>query len=581
MKLYKQLLQYTQYMRLYIAVIGGVSLLTGLFIIAQAHYLSQIINDVFLAHQSLKQVALLLGLLLGIVLGRSALIWGSEFIANKIACMVKRDLRRRLLSHLFLLGPEYMKDERSGELVNTLSEGVESLDAYFLQFFPQLCATLIIPLAILVAVFTTDVISGVILLVTMPLLPLFMALIGKQASAMTQRRWHLLSLMSAHFLDVLQGLTTLKLFGRNQAQQATIRQMSERFGDITMNVLRVAFLSSLVLEMGATISTALIAVEIGLRLLYGQMPFMQAFFVLLLAPEFYQPLRSLGTQFHASMSSTAGAQRIFALLETPVRKAEDAHISPDTLACQELHFKHVCFTYMHKEQQQQILKDVSFTLQKGEKVALVGPSGAGKSTIAHLLLRFLEPEQGEICCDNTPIQTLTAQNWRKLVAWQPQQPYLFNTTIAENIRIGRPEATMEEIAQAARQAHIHEFIQSLPQGYETVVGEHGTRLSGGQIQRLSLARALIKNAPVFVLDESTSTLDAESEEQVLQTIDTLAKDRMLLIIAHRLNTIKTADQILVLQDGQIVERGTHAELSERQGVYRDLLHAYEGEEVLV
>jgi ATP-binding cassette subfamily C protein CydD len=624
MNINKRLLQYVKTMRPYVAVVAILSFLTAIFIILQAHYIAQIINAAFLQKQALAQLTIPLLFLLLVIIGRAAVIWGNTATTNFVSSTVKGDMRLRLFQHLLKLGPMFIKGERSGEIVNTTTDGVEALDAYFNQYFPQVCATMVIPLTILVVVFATDILSGIVLLVTLPILPAFMILIGKRANAMTERRWRQLSTLSAHFLDVLQGMTTLKLFRRAERQRETIRQISERYGQTTMAVLRVAFLSSLVMEMGATISNAIIAVEIGLRLLYGQIPFAQAFFVLLLTPEFYQPLRNLGTQFHASIESAAGAQRIFDILETPINRQGIANTQttstlptePQTLTLQNIHYtypepaetteeeggtstkkiggvtvaarvaeaaaiaKTTQASQQVKQQRQEALRGISFEIQRGQRVAIVGKSGAGKSTIASLLLRFIEPDEGTLSIDGIPAQNFSVQDWRKLIAWQPQRPYLFNTTIADNIRLGRPEASQPEVEQAARMADLHDFIQTLPQGYETIIGERGTRLSGGQLQRLSMARALLKNAPILVLDEATSTLDAESEKHILHTLESIAHEHIILIIAHRLNTISNADRIIVLQEGQIVASGCHNELLAQSPVYQKLVKAYEAEESL-
>ena len=586
MNINKRLLQYVKTMYLYVAIVGVLGLLTAICIITQASFIAQIINKVFLLKQSLPQLQTALFILLSVLFLRAILIWIGDVATNAVSCSVKSDLRNRLFTHLFKLGPLYTKSERSGEIVNTTADGVEALDAYFIQFFPQVASTLIIPTVVLIVVFRIDIVSGVVLLITWPILPFFMALIGIQANAMTKKRWQVLSLLSAHFLDVLQGLTTLKLFGRTQLQEETIRRVSDRYGEITMKVLRVAFLSSFVMEMGATLSTGIVAVEIGLRLLYGGIAFEPAFFILLLAPEFYLPLRSLGTQFHASMESSASAERIFNILETPAQSVQtSATDTPVEVAIHHaLAFQDVHYTYPSSDEQQgnkEALRGIAFKVLPGQKVAFVGASGAGKTTIASLLLRFMEPTQGAITVDGRPIQQMTAQTWRKFVAWQPQNPYVFNTTIAENIRMGRADASLAEVVQAAQAADVHELIQTLPHGYDTIIGERGARLSGGQVQRLSLARAFLKNAPILLLDEATSTLDGESEEQVFRRIDRVMKDRIVLVIAHRLNTIKNADQIIVVQDGRILACGTHQSLLQTSPVYQNLVQAYEGKEAVI
>jgi ATP-binding cassette, subfamily C, bacterial CydD len=608
MKIDKRLFTYIRYMRLYIVALGGLSMLTAILIILQAHFITTVINEVFLAKETLAQVLgqgtvgtvrvptvpfLPLWLLLVVIGVRASLFWFNEMLAHKMATQAKNSLRNHLFEHLLSLGPIFMKGERSGELVNTITEGVETLDAYFSQVLPQICATAIIPIIILIVVFANDLLSGTVLLVTLPILPIFMILIGKQAEAATQKRWYQLSQMSAHFLDVLQGATILKLFGRNQHQKETIRRMSDRFGATTLQVLRIAFLSSLVMEMGATISTAIVAVEIGLRLLYGQIPFASAFFILLLTPEYYQPLRALGPQFHASIASAAGAKRIFDILDTPLspesslgtgtsdRKGSEGaspslplrSLAPTVTS--QITFESVSYTYNDPEgESRPALHGVSFALKMGQRIALVGHSGSGKTTIANLLLRFIEPQQGTIRADGVAIQEFNAQDWHKLVAWQPQNPYLFNTTVAENIRMGRADASMDEVIAAAQKAHIHDVIQTLPQGYNTSVGERGTRLSGGQVQRLSLARAFLKDVPLLILDEATSTLDTETEAHVLAALNTLMQGRMVLIIAHRLNTIRSADQILVLKEGNIIASGTHTTLMQTSKAYQQLVQAY-------
>lgn len=580
MNLDPRLTREAQRARRWLGLTVGLGAAAGLATVLQARVLSRAVSRVFLEGQTLASVGLLLGALLLIALARAGLTWASEATGNRAAGQIKHELRGRLLAHVLALGPAYTHGERTGELVNTAVEGVEALDAYLAQYLPQLALTVLVPATFLILVFPLDYLSGLVLLLTSPIIPVFMILIGNLADRLTQRQWQSLSRMSAHLLDTLQGLTTLKLFGRARDQIQVIAQISDQFRDTTLGVLRVAFLSALVQEMVATISTAVVAVEIGLRLLYGRMEFEQAFFVLILAPEFYLPLRLLGTRFHAGISGVTAARRIFEILETPVHEGDgpqaakrsepgSACILPTVVTFDEVR-------YAYDDGERAALNGVSFRIEPGQRVALVGPTGAGKSTVAQMLLRFIEPQDGEIRVNGGRLHDVAAKDWRRQVAWAPQNPYLFNESVADNIRLARPDATMDEVIRAARQARAHEFIAALPQGYETVIGERGARLSGGQAQRIALARAFLKDAPLLILDEATSNLDPETEASLQEATEQLAKGRMTLVIAHRLSTVRRADQIIVLDAGRVVESGTHAMLMERDGLYRKLATAYGG-----
>ncbi|HWQ84420.1 MAG TPA: thiol reductant ABC exporter subunit CydD, partial [Anaerolineales bacterium] len=400
-----------------------------------------------------------------------------------------------------------------------------------------------------------------------------MWLIGSLAQSLTHRQWKSLSRMSAYFLDVIQGLETLKALGRSRAQIDVIAQVSDNFRQTTLSVLRVTFLSALALELVSTLSTAVVAVQIGLRLLYGRLTFEEAFFVLLLAPEFYLPLRNLGTRFHAGMSGISAARRIFSILDIP-RSVPDqpATASPDFTApirMDNLHF--------YYSDHRQALDGASFTLPPGETVALVGPTGAGKSTVVQLLLGFSRPQRGHILIGDHALDEISLESWRAGIAWVPQKPYLFYGSIADNIRLGRPEASHSEIIHAGRLAHADGFISSLPHGYDTIIGENGATLSGGQAQRIALARAFLQDAPLLILDEPTANLDPSTEAALQDSLALLLKGRRALIIAHRLSTVKHADRIVVMEKGKVVEQGTHAELLRLDGLYRRLVGAYRDE----
>ena len=556
------------------------SILLGLFaagtIVFQAYLLSRIINAVFLGHKNLSSVLSELIILLGISLLRAILSWGKQGAASRVAEYVKSALRRKITAHVLRLGPAFTRGERSGEISNTLLNGVDALNAYFLHYLPQLFLASLIPLLILLFVFPLDMLSGLVLLFTAPLIPLFMYLIGNIAQSLTRKQWKSLSRMSAHFLDVLQGLTTLKIFGRSKDQIEVIEKISNDFRHTTMKVLRVAFLSALVLEMVATISTAIVAVEIGLRLLYGKMDFQSALFILILAPEFYLPMRLLGTHYHAGMEGVAAARRIFQILDArPAVKlvSENGVLNLEKFVIQ---FDKVYFVYDPEERP--ALNGVSFSLPPGKKTALVGPSGAGKTTISHLLLRFIDPSEGKILVNGRDLVSIPAETWRQQIAWVPQNPYLFHNTIRENIEMANPQMGSDAVILAARQAGIHDFIVSLPDGYETVVGERGARLSGGQAQRIALARAFLKNAPLVILDEPTSNLDPDTEREIQTAMEKLMSGRTVLLIAHRLSTVQSADQILVFSRGEIREAGTHRQLLGQNGLYKRLVEAYGGME---
>jgi len=396
---------------------------------------------------------------------------------------------------------------------------------------------------------------------------------------MTQKQWKSLSRMSGHFLDVLQGLTTLKIFGRSRQEADNVFKISDQFRRTTMNVLKIAFLSALVLEMAATISTAVIAVEIGLRLMYAKMSFEPALFILILAPEFYQPMRQLGARFHAGMEGVAAAQRIFEILEEPEtgrmetggREAGEKETGTRNLF---IKFEGVHYTYPGASNP--ALKNISMKIPPNTVTALVGKSGAGKSTIANLLLRFAENYSGSIHIGEKELSSIPKADWRTLVSWMPQKPYLFHQTVTENILIARPQSSLDEMKEAAKKAGLHDFITGLPNGYKTLIGEQGSRFSGGQAQRLALARAFLKDAPLLILDEPASNLDPYLDAELQQVISDLSKNRSVLLIAHRLKSVEKADQIIVLDKGEIAEQGRHTELLNQNGYYAKLLKAYRG-----
>ncbi len=560
--------------RLKLAVALG--LLSGWLLILQAGCLARVVSGVIFDQQKLGDVMFWLWALLAIFIVRAVLAWASERAAHDAAQRVKLTLRQRLYEKLRRLGPAWLNEQRTGELVNTLSDGVEALEAYYARFLPAIALMALVPLSILVFVFPIDWISGLVMLGTAPLIPLFMILIGKGAERRNQRQWRQLAQMSAHFLDTLQGLTTLKLFNASRREAQMIARISDDYRRSTLSVLRIAFLSSFALEFFATVSIAIVAVLIGFRLFWGELDFLYGFFVLLLAPEFYLPLRNMGTHYHARMAAIGAAEGMLALLDTPAPGDAEEEQTPLLISGPiGLDLSGVGFVYPDGRR---ALHGLDLHISPGERIAIVGPSGAGKSTLLNLLLGFHSPGEGRILLNGQPLAALDPADWRRCVAWLPQRAHLFHGTLADNIRLARPDASLAQVEQAAQLAHAHDFIRRLPQGYDTLVGEGGQGLSGGQIQRIALARAFLKDAPLVILDEATAHLDLESERLIRQAIDRLAEGRTLIMVAHRLATVQQMPRILVLDQGQLVEEGEHVMLMASRGLYHRLATAYAGAE---
>ncbi|MFC4426127.1 thiol reductant ABC exporter subunit CydD [Deinococcus navajonensis] len=523
---------------------AGLALLTGALVLTQWALVARMVDSMFLG--GLRPAALtsvFLGLA-GVWLARSALVGVRDVAAARAAARVKRELRERLFEQLLNLGPGYASGQQAGELAEVVVEGAERLEGFVGRFVPGAAFAAALPPLLAVAVLWLDPLSGVILVFTGPLIVVLLWLVGSLADSAAKAQWWTLGRLSAGFVDTLRGLPTLVVFGRDRERLAALRATDDTYRRVTLGVLRTAFLSGFVLEFGATLSTALVAVTVGVRLFEGHLPFERALLVLLLTPEYFAPLRALGADHHASLEARAAAARLFAVLgeRTPGQGTLPVPAGP---LCIEL--RDVTLRYGERT----ALAGLSLMLRPGSRTLLVGESGAGKTSVVRLLLGFASPTAGSVWIGGVPLGDLDPAAWRERVAYVPERPYLFPGTVRENLRLGRPGATEEELVAAARAADAHAFITALPQGYDTDVGADAARLSGGERLRLALARAFLRDAEVLILDEPTAHLDAGSEERIRAALERLRAGRTVLMVSHRAALHGGYGQTVELVEGHV------------------------------
>lgn len=558
---------------------GGIVILaeiSAVLMIFQNQWIADFVNRVVFQHQKLDTLTKLLMGIIALIFFRGLMIFFSEFAAKKMAVEIKSKFRDQIIRKMTRL--RTLGDYSSASLQTILVDGVESLEGYFSQYLPQIILSALIPLTIILFVFPLDRLTFLVMLFTAPLVPFFMVLIGNQSQKETDKQWHSLNRMAAFFLDSIQGIKTLLLLNQGERQIDRIERVSQEYRERTMQVLRVTFLSALVLELISTLSTAVLAVEIGLRLLYGWLPFEKAFFVLLIAPEFYLPMRNLGLRFHAAKNGLAAAKSIYQFLALPEPFADIKTTNRNSLGINpggSISLQNISVKFPN--QKQSVLTNITCDFPFGMHTVIAGKSGSGKSTLMRVILQLIQPTSGIVYWNGEPLAASTTENLWQLISWLPQNPYFIPGSIEENLRLSRRTATDNEIWEVLELAELADFVRSQPDGLKTHLGEMGNTLSSGQKQRLALARVFLKDSPVLLFDEPTSMLDSVTQSFIFNKIENLRKDKTVISIAHRLKTLISADQVVFLEDGYLLDYGAHSVLLARHEGYQNFVDAFKKE----
>jgi thiol reductant ABC exporter CydD subunit len=539
-----RLLRHARAARRFIGLSAGLGFAEALLIVAQAWLIAHLVAEAFIGKRGVGDLEGALGALLGVVLARAALAWVAELSAVRASSRAKSELRGALLARGAEMAARRDEEVATGEIAILASRGIDALDAYFSQYLPHLLLAVIAPATILIAIFADDWISGLIVALTLPLIPVFMALVGALTGERVERQLGTLERLAGHFLDVVEGLTTLKIFGRGRAQLDLISRASELYRSSTVETLRVTFLSSLTLELVATVSVAMVAVAIGIRLKGADMALEAGLFALVLAPEAYLPLRRLAASFHASAEGLAAAERAFEVIDAPARPGSRSLAAPH-LAGAPVALDDVTVTYPGRAEP--ALVRVSLELQPREVVGVTGPSGCGKSTLLAVLLGLLSPDEGSVRVGGIEIEELDPASWHEQIAWVPQRPHVFRGSLADNVRLGRPDAGPAEVRAALERSGLLGMVGELPDGLDTPVGEGGRGLSAGERRRLALARAIVRDAPLVLLDEPTAGLDLATERDVVEGLRDAVRGRTALIVTHRAAPLAICDRVVSVE----------------------------------
>ena len=543
-----RLLRRARAARVLLVVDSVLGVVLALLVLAQAVLLARVAARSF-GGASLDDVTTPVVLLVVVVVARSFAAWGFEVAGRRAAGDVISQLRLDVVETRLREHPSALDGARSAEVATAAVSGVDALETTFARYLPQLVQAVIVPVAVVALVVSIDPLAAGVMLVTLPLVPVFMWLVGRHTQRRARERWQALALLSNHFLDVVRGLPTLRAFNRSRAQATRVAEVSDEYRRTTMGTLRIAFLSGSILELAATLGIALVAVVVGVRLAEGGIGFEAALTVLVLAPELYLPLRNLASQFHANADGAAVAERLLELAEP--KPARVRGTAPSDPALVPIRFEGVSFAYPGRDLD--VLRGLDLEIRPGETTSIVGPSGVGKSTLVSLLLRLADPSSGRIVVGDDDLAQLDATRWRALTALVPQQPTLFCGTVAENIRLGARAADDDRVRRAAELAGAHEFVARLPLSYGTVVGDGGRQLSAGQRRRIALARAFLRDAPLVLLDEPTADLDAANAGLIAESIGQLRRGRTVVIVAHALELAAAADRVVRLERGRALE----------------------------
>ncbi|MGE7657002.1 thiol reductant ABC exporter subunit CydD [Bacillus altitudinis] len=570
----KRLLQ-LKGMRGLLALLGIVSIIQGASIIFQAQWLAHAITTLF-DGKSLMQATPYVLLFLAAFLVRHGLTLMREKVMFTYSSRIGADVRKQLLDQLFRLGPAFTKKKGTGKLVTLAMEGIAQYRQYLQLFLPKMVNMAVIPVMVLVYVWTLDETSAVILIVTLPILIVFMILLGLVAQRKAAKQWRSYEKLSNHFTDSLRGLETLRYLGISKKHSRNIGEVSKRYRKATMSTLKVAFLSSFALDFFSMLSIATVAVFLGLRLIEGDLLLLPALTALMLAPEYFLPVREVGNDYHATLNGKEANEAIQVILEEKgFREQETQSVQLNEWNEQsELTLQDV--SVLHDEHAPYSIQDVDLTVKGKKKIGIIGASGSGKSTLTDVLGGFVEPSAGEIILNGKPLAHLQLAAWQKEVVYMPQHPYLFHMTLRENIRFYEPNATDEDVERAVEEAGLSHLVAELPNGLDEVIGEQGRGLSGGQAQRIALARTVLGQRSIMLLDEPTAHLDIETEYELKKTMLPLFENKLVFLATHRLHWMTDMDEIIVMDHGTIAEMGTHESLMKRKGVYYQLVQEQMG-----